>query len=315
MSIERKRNYVGQLATRCGSFWIFCTVWGSQHSVDAFHFRPPCNACIAAHGARQSRHVRIPSILTAKGRKALEDDAAPSKQNKVSTRKLLEQESRYTPTTTKPPRKTSSLYQSEFLSHDILSPDEEKALGKKIRKAMALKEEIRVIIDEKEAVDFERFIKQQEYNRLILEGDYSDFGTETEEEEEDFSSLLTHGLDGCFVEETRRQKNQVAANIEILPVDKYLDDLWATNADEEGNSSSGGIQQNILNDIDLDRLGGREKVSQILIEGAIAREKMISSNIRLVLSVAKKWCKNSAKSNGSSDKSTAVYGELDQTKS
>jgi len=201
------------------------------------------------------------------------------------------------------------LYQSEYFQHEILTADEEKVLGKKIRKAMALKDEIRAIIEEKEAMEFERFIKQEEYSRLLVEDGHYDFGMGSEGED-DFSSLFAHGLDGCFVEETRRQKNQFTSNIEIQPVDQYLDDLWVTKTIMESNTSSGGgdTRRNVLSDDDLNRLGGRERISQVLVEGAVAREKLISCNIRLVLSVAKKWCKNSLQSTGASDQSAVIYG-------
>jgi hypothetical protein len=39
--------------------------------------------------------------------------------------------------------------------------------------------------------------------------------------------------------------------------------------------------------------GGRDELARIVIEGALAKEKMISCNIRLVVSIAKKWCQRS----------------------
>jgi len=50
--------------------------------------------------------------------------------------------------------------------------------------------------------------------------------------------------------------------------------------------------------------GGRQELAQILIQGALAKQKMIKSNVRLVTSIAKKWMRNS-KNSGLSDRSNA----------
>jgi DNA-directed RNA polymerase sigma subunit (sigma70/sigma32) len=299
MSNEGQQRWLTRQTTRCGSFWMLCTIFCSQNNVGAFSHGRPFTRNQATH-CRCS--TRIPSRLLVKGGNEKE---TPSKQRKSLTVKLLEEEKR------KSTRKQTNrvpLYQSEYLDHEILTADEEKVLGKKIRKAVALKEEIRAIIEEKEAMEFERFIKQEEYSRLLVDDGFFDLGMGSEGGD-DFSSLFTHGLDGSFVEEKRRQKNQFTSNIEIQPVDQYLDDLWAAKTSIESTTSSGGDQRrDVLSDDDLNRLGGREAISQILVEGAIAREKLISSNIRLVLSVAKKWCKNAVKSSGGSDNFAVIYG-------
>jgi hypothetical protein len=300
MSSDRQRNCLGLHATRCGSLWIVYIFFSPHSSVAAFSYPPS-----ARRGVRETRQARIPSMLLAKDGKDY-DKVTPLKQNKRPTRKLLEEDLRKNAGRTS--KKSAMLFQAEFLGHDILSPEEEKVLGKKIGKAVELKEKMRGMIEEKEAIEFERFLKQEEYTRLLGDDDYFDIGMGSDEEDE-FSSLFSHGLDGSFLEETRRQKNQMVSNIQILPVDQYLDDAWATKASSESTIfGDGTTRQNLLSAEDLEYLGGREYVSQILLEGAIAREQMISSNIRLVLSIAKKWCKKSIKRNGASDNLAAIYG-------
>ena len=264
----------------------------------AFSHRP--SSASRATNCRDS--TRIPSRLFVKGGNEKEN-VMPSKRKNSPTVKLSKEEKRKSTRRYRVP-----LYQTEYLDHEILTADEEKVLGKKIRRAMSLRDEIRAIIEEKEAMEFERFIKQEEYTRLLVEDGSFEFGMECEGED-DFSNLFAYGLDSSFMEETRRHKTQFTSNIEIQPVDQHLDDLWVIKTMMESSTSSGGdSRRNVLSDDDLNRLGGRETISQILVEGAVAREKLISSNIRLVLSVAKKWCKNSLRSTGGDgDNSVAIY--------
>jgi len=56
-------------------------------------------------------------------------------------------------------------------------------------------------------------------------------------------------------------------------------------------------ENEIINDLGID--GGREELTSVLIHGALAKQKMIKSNIRLVTSIAKKWFR-SAKNDGNS---------------
>jgi DNA-directed RNA polymerase specialized sigma subunit len=63
----------------------------------------------------------------------------------------------------------------------------------------------------------------------------------------------------------------------------------------------------LLTEQDIHELGiegGRQELAQILIQGALAKQKMIKSNVRLVTSIARKWMRNS-KNSGLSDRSNA----------
>jgi len=51
----------------------------------------------------------------------------------------------------------------------------------------------------------------------------------------------------------------------------------------------------IVNNLGLER--GRAELQEILLEGAVARDTLIRSNIRLVISIAKRWARQLAKYN------------------
>lgn len=275
--------------------WILCAVLLSRRRVDGFSHHP-FQRSVARHLRPDTRSYHRPyaRISLTMPAKTGDGKAATARRGNASS----DRERR------KPENPSTSSMQSlfstsEMLSHENLSADEEKVLGKKIREAMLLKEEIRSIIEDKDAINFERFIKQQEYTRLLKDVDCSN--DLASEEQEEFNYFTIHGLDGSFLEESLRRKNQLSSTIKIQSVDEDLDSLWATKASIEYHENE---RQDFLSDEDLERLGGREKVKQVLIEGAIAREKIISSNIRLVLSVAKKWSKNAASRTGSFN----IYG-------
>jgi RNA polymerase sigma factor (sigma-70 family) len=71
---------------------------------------------------------------------------------------------------------------------------------------------------------------------------------------------------------------------------------------QNGNSV---LDDRLLTEEDIvDRLGvsgGRRELYNILMEGAVARDTMIRSNVRLVASIAKTWARQSTKMPGNSD--------------
>ena len=177
-----------------------------------------------------------------------------------------------------------------MLNHEILTMEEEQALGKKIRRAIATKEAIATIIEEKQVLEFERAVKEEEYKRQITAELLFDSASVDGDEEYDDEGLYIYGLDIDVVTEVRRGRGD-QSRIQIQSTDDYVEELLS-GADGP-NLSQDPI---MLTDDDIKtRLGirgGRKEVSRILIEGARARDKLISSNIRLVLSIAKKWSQN-----------------------
>jgi len=187
----------------------------------------------------------------------------------------------------------SRLFGFGLYDHEILTPDEEQRLGKKIRKAIKTKEMIATIIEEKHVQRFEELVKEREYERRIAAPFLMDeISIGIDEEDKYLEDMSVLGLDVQSLKEVKRSVKDLS-HIKIQSADEYGDDLWRNvyGSPEEDDADS-----IILSDEDiktkLGLSGGHEEVSRILIEGAMARDKLISSNIRLVLGIARKWCQN-----------------------
>lgn len=200
--------------------------------------------------------------------------------------------------------KGASLNAYAMLDHNILTMEEEQELGKKIRRAIATKETIATIIEEKQVLEFERAVKEQAYKKqmaeeLLLEGASIMEGDEYEYEA--LETLYIHASRNRDTTTETQRGRGLPRQIQIQSTKDYVETLISQFDTDDSVISTDRI---MLSDEDIEnRLGirgGREEVSRILIEGARARDKLISSNIRLVLSIAKRWCQNDGAMNGAS---------------
>ena len=77
----------------------------------------------------------------------------------------------------------------------------------------------------------------------------------------------------------------------------WVDDLLLQDDSTSSSSSSWFTDEDVRQALDL--AGGRAQLRTILLEGALAREKLISSNFKLVMSIARKWSGESGSLGGS----------------
>ena len=82
-----------------------------------------------------------------------------------------------------------------------------------------------------------------------------------------------------------KQQQQQEQSSPSTSANSWLDDLLLKDGDK--SSSSWLTDEDILQALDLS--GGRGQLRTILLEGALAREKLISSNFKLVMGIANKW--------------------------
>jgi DNA-directed RNA polymerase sigma subunit (sigma70/sigma32) len=172
----------------------------------------------------------------------------------------------------------------ELLNHEILTREEELDLGRMVNQASKLRSSISQLVEGKKAALQQEIIKQV-YN--IDEGgitkeallsssfeDFYDFSFQSEDALFDPDGSPT--LCGDEISLENYSQNQME-----LGIHSSLDDMEILSEDDI--TSNLGLK------------GGRAELQRILLEGAFARDKLIRSNIRLVVYIAKRWARQSAK--------------------
>ena len=226
-----------------------------------------------------------------------------------------------------PPRRTTTELNFEtILNHDILTAQEEKALGRKIRRAVEVKSLLDQIVEEnrqnlleqqqQEELSYEDEIEdlllyrqqQQDYDEFLVVKDQDTHNHHDHEDEDDH-------LEGLSVFDLKQQNTLMEFEKRTMAINHYNDHYNDDGDNDNNDHDDEDFQIHSLiseNDI-VEKLGvegGREELTRILLDGALAREKMISSNIRLVVSIAKKWClrSNFGDSNGGATRSSLYAG-------
>jgi RNA polymerase sigma factor (sigma-70 family) len=190
------------------------------------------------------------------------------------------------------------------LDHEILTPDQEKILGRKIQRANALKTKINGVLETKKALREKQLRAEERFISSALYGEYYD--------EEDFADLTVYNSREEALEEFERDSYSTMASSYTMESDTEEDTvLFEQDGDDNNDLLSSGsspfeglvdsgnsiLSEATLSDAEIASLGvsgGRDKLYKILLEGALARDKMIRSNIRLVVSIAKKWARDTA---------------------
>jgi hypothetical protein len=170
------------------------------------------------------------------------------------------------------------------LNHEILTREEELDLGRMVNQANKLRSSISQLVEGKKAALQQEIIKQV-YNMdeggFINEGLlYSSF--------EDFNDFSFYSEGALFDPDG----SPTLCGQEISLENYYQNQM-------ELGTRSGLDEMALLSEADiissLDLKGGRAELQMILLKGAFARDKLIRSNIRLVVSIAKRWARQSAK--------------------
>ena len=200
----------------------------------------------------------------------------------------------------------------EMLDHDILTAQEEQSLGMKLRRAIEVKEAMSQLVEQKHQERLERGLKEQvdieEITTDLLLMGYE----ESSDNEEDLNGLSVYDMGTKTMLEF--EKSSLAANSAYFSVDEQ--DLGLEDEDYIPSVAS----EDFFSDVDiclteedivetLGIPGGRDELTRILIYGSLARDKLISCNIRLVVSIAKKWFHQSAlvSGEGNDNRLTTLY--------
>lgn len=198
---------------------------------------------------------------------------------------------------------------NSILDHELLTKEEEIVLGARVRRAAELQATMEAWVEDNRA----RILQQQEYQRI--ESVYGEQESLFNSEEEDINSPLlgsasSQAMERFLSEEPEEQLfyqdgtpfNEGEDNAfgmsdytifqpqpqQLVPSvpESWMDDILLQH--DEGLSVSA-----ILTDEDIRQVlklqGGRSELRSVLLEGALAREQLIRRNVKLVLSIAKKW--------------------------
>jgi DNA-directed RNA polymerase sigma subunit (sigma70/sigma32) len=196
---------------------------------------------------------------------------------------------------------SSYVIKDELLGHELLTADEEKVLGRKIRRAVKLKAAMAEYVEQKKQEELERHLEEESYVDDLTQDLFldrrSDFTGEGDEDLEGLSVIDYQIIDF--------QRNRLEAfDRKSLHKDKDIDS-WdydrlrqTSHSTMESDASSllGSDYSSLTDEEVMEQFGlagGRDELARIVVEGALAKEKMISCNIRLVVSIAKKWCQRS----------------------
>lgn len=198
-----------------------------------------------------------------------------------------------------------------MLKHDLLTKDREQVLACSILRAADIRQRLEPLIAERKQQ--KRLLQQlasESREDAAADDDFIDSGDSS------LSELSVYGL-GSYEDDERFQASQQRSWL------AYKEHRLQTQEDSSMlprvPKSLVGTRSHLADDLDLHLLsnvdvqsvgvvGGFEELEAILLEASLARQLLVSSNIRLVVSIAKKWAKQTARESYASASLAAVYG-------
>jgi DNA-directed RNA polymerase sigma subunit (sigma70/sigma32) len=209
-----------------------------------------------------------------------------------------------------------------LLDHEILSKEEEQRLGRKVRRAIEIKRRVKELHEAKQLQQLEkrdgRSIQDDDDDDYDDEDDHLSLSMEAELEE--FLMRNRRGnsrRSGHYIKDYGYDYNQMEDEESLglslhglNPID-MLEHFDSKSITERGTKSLDISAIPLSNQEVVEELGikgGREELAQILVDGSRAKEKLIKSNIRLVMSISKKWFSGSTSSTGNGPSNNSIYG-------
>lgn len=192
---------------------------------------------------------------------------------------------------------------NDLLNHEILTKQEELLLSNQLRTAIQVKSRMQELQDTKE-LERIQWIKDSHDLMERSDDDEDDFDSDLslEDQLEDFLMRnrkdYTRQRSGHYIQgygyEYDEVEDQELLGLSMFGIDQRnsLEHYEARSLLTKGKNSLDIADislsdQEIIDDLKIP--GGRTELTRILIDGARAREKLITCNIRLVVSISKKW--------------------------
>jgi RNA polymerase primary sigma factor len=198
-----------------------------------------------------------------------------------------------------------------MLKHDLLSKDREQVLANSILRAADVRQRLEPLIEERRQ---QKLLKQNRASDSRDGAESDDDGTEGDDVS--LSELSVYGV-GSYEEDEQfqamQQRSWLASKERRLRTQEDSNRLPTDPKSILGTTSylADSLDLHLLTNIDVKSVGivgGFEELEAILLEASLARQLLISSNIRLVVSIAKKWAKQTARESYASASLSAVYG-------
>ena len=199
---------------------------------------------------------------------------------------------------------------NEMVEHTLLTKEEEIELGRRVVKARELREKVEnlveeqdmaaALVEEDEAFDPEEEKDEVDMDFLSYELEYlSLYGFRPGEKQKNYD--LEDDLMIDHVQHRSLHLDQLKSNENNVTPKKakrsgYRNGSSSSTANNNSYTPLLHIPIHQLSDVDVICLGipgGKAEAIDILLEGAHAREMLMRKNIKLVISIAKNWMKNS----------------------
>ena len=259
----------------------------------------------AAPGRRRPRSTTVAAASTTSTETVSENNMTKAKASTSRASATKQQREQKNKKKKVEPKNLDGIHMTtEMLNHELLSKQEEQLLGLKVRRSIQMREAADTLMLSKEA-ETERQRKQHRFedeereerkNWVCLYGSTTQQAMEeyftSEDMEENPADELSY-QDGTSFDEDLSIYSEVYSVPKARTEEQYHYKSWL---DELFQDPSPDQDLHWLTDQDvkegLKLLGGRAQLRQIILEGAMARQKLMKCNVRLVSSIAKRWAQN-----------------------
>jgi RNA polymerase sigma factor (sigma-70 family) len=198
---------------------------------------------------------------------------------------------------------------SVLMDHDLLTKQQEQELATAVQLAQTTQAALDVLLEMKrEALRDNMFITTNSEEDVDEDEDEED---DEEEEEENDYLYYVYSDQKDDDEDTAEALSRISsgvARMEDQERQSLLPAPWRDGDDNDSNTVEDELHM-LLTDQDvaafLNIAGGKTELHSILVDGALARETLIRSNVKLVVSIAKRWAQQAAR--GSGETARAIY--------
>jgi DNA-directed RNA polymerase sigma subunit (sigma70/sigma32) len=193
----------------------------------------------------------------------------------------------------------------EMANHEILTRQEDLELGQKVVRANSLRAAMAELIETKTSA-LEDEILHQVYSDYYSENDLSR-ASQVDLDDDDLEYLSVIHPNDNNEEELFDSQGMPTLSGDEYPLDNHYQNRHEGRMRGIDDLHDGFLTEcEIVNNLGLER--GRAELQEILLEGAVARDTLIRSNIRLVISIAKRWARQLAKyNNPESSNRVSIY--------